>query len=63
MKSQKKNCCSDQEQLLKFEPEGQEFGKLLRSLEQFIQTVKSQKQTSALLISLELFLYGNQILA
>ena len=58
----KKNCCSDQEQLLK-EPEGQEFGKLLRSLEQFIQTVKSQKQTSALLISLELYLYGNQILA
>ena len=29
---------SDQEKLLKFEAEGQEFAKNLRSLEQFIQT-------------------------
>ena len=33
---------SDREKLLKFEAEGREFAKFLRSLEQFIQTVKSQ---------------------
>ena len=33
---------SDREKLLKFEAEGQEFSKNLRSLEQFIQTVKGQ---------------------
>ena len=38
----KKNCSSDQEKLLKFEAEGQEFAKFLRSLEQFIQTVNGQ---------------------
>ena len=38
----KKKCCSDREKLLKFEAEDQEFAKLLRSLEQFIQTVKGQ---------------------
>ena len=38
----RKNCFSDQEKLLKFEAESQEFAKFLRSLEQFIQTVKSQ---------------------
>ena len=36
------NCSSDQEKLLKFEAEGREFAKILRSLEQFIQTVKGQ---------------------
>ena len=36
-----KNCSSDGEKLLKFKAEGWEFAKLLRSLEQFIQTVKS----------------------
>ena len=36
----RKNCSSDQEKLLKFEAEGREFAKFLRSLEQFIQTVK-----------------------
>ena len=35
-----KNCSSDQEKVLKFETEGWEFAKFLRSLEQFIQTVK-----------------------
>ena len=35
-----KNCSSDLEKLLKFEAEGREFAKFLRSLEQFIQTVK-----------------------
>ena len=38
-----KNCSSDQEKLLKLEAEGQEFANILRSLEQFIQTVKGQK--------------------
>ena len=37
-----KNCSSDREKLLKCEAEGREFAKFLRSLEQFIQTVKSQ---------------------
>ena len=31
-----KNCSSDWEKLLKFEAEGREFAKILRSLEQFI---------------------------
>ena len=38
----RKNCPSDQENVLKFEAEGQKFAKFLRSLEQFIQTVKGQ---------------------
>ena len=38
----RKNCSSDREKLLKFEAEGQEFVNVLRSLEQFIQTVKGQ---------------------
>ena len=38
----RKNCSSDREKLLKFEAEGQEFAKYLRSHEQFIQTVKGQ---------------------
>ena len=33
---------SDREKLLKFEAESREFSKFLRSLEQFIQTVKGQ---------------------
>ena len=37
-----KKCFSDGENLLKFDAEGQEFAKGLRSLEQFIQTVKCQ---------------------
>ena len=39
---EKKNCSSDREKLLKFEAEGREFAKILRSLQQFIQTVKGQ---------------------
>ena len=39
----RKKCSSDGEKLLKFEAEGREFAKFLRSLEQFIQTVKGQK--------------------
>ena len=38
----RKNCSSDREKHLKFEAEGREFAKILRSLEQFIQTVKGQ---------------------
>ena len=38
----RKNCSSDRENLLDFEAEGWEFAKCLRSLEQFVQTVKGQ---------------------
>ena len=38
----RKKCSSDREKLLKSEAEGREFAKFLRSLEQFIQTVKGQ---------------------
>ena len=38
----RKNCSSDREKLLKFEAEGREFEKKLRSLEKIIQTVKGQ---------------------
>ena len=38
---EKKNS-SDREKLLRFEAEGREFAKFLKSLEQFIQTVKGQ---------------------
>ena len=39
----RKNCSSDQEKLLKFETEGQEFEKFLRSLQQFIQTISGNR--------------------
>ena len=38
----RKNCSSDWEKLLIFEAESWEFSKILRLLEQFIQTVKGQ---------------------
>ena len=38
----KKNCSRDPEILLKLEAEGREFAKILRSLEQFIETVEVQ---------------------
>ena len=34
----KKKCSSDREKLLKFEAEGREFAKKLRSLEKFVRT-------------------------
>ena len=37
-----KKLSSDREKLLKFKAEGREFAKILRSLEQFIQTVQGQ---------------------
>ena len=40
-----KNCSSDREKLLIFEAEGREFAKILRSIEQFIQTVKVQNKS------------------
>jgi hypothetical protein len=36
----RKKCSNDREKLLKLEAEGREFSKCLRSLEQFIQTIK-----------------------
>ena len=39
------NCSSDRENLLKFETEGREFANFLRSLEQFIQTMKGQNNS------------------
>ena len=38
----RKNYSSGQEMFLKFEAKGRVFAKFLRSLEQFIQTVKGQ---------------------
>ena len=38
----RKNCSSDGEKLLEFEAEGREFAKFLRSLEQFVGTVKGK---------------------
>ena len=38
----RKKSSSDQEKLLKLEAEGRGFAKIIRSLEQFIQTVKGQ---------------------
>ena len=40
----RKNCSGDREKFLKFETEGREFAKILRSLEQFVQTVKGQNK-------------------
>ena len=37
----KKKKFSDREKILRFEAEGREFAKILRSLEQYIQTVKA----------------------
>ena len=42
LSARKKSVFRDREKLLKFETEGREFAKFLRSLEQFIQTVKGQ---------------------
>jgi hypothetical protein len=36
----RKNCSSDREHFLRFKAEGREFAKILRSQEQFVQTVK-----------------------
>ena len=60
----RKNCSSDQEKLLKFEAERQEFENFLRSLEQFIQTVKGQNnfwQQNAFLTCSWMFLISNRL--
>ena len=57
----RKNCSSDREKLLKFEAEGREF---LRSLEQFIQTVKGQNnfwEQNAFLTCSWRFLISNKL--
>ena len=41
----RKNCSNDPEKILKFKAEDREFSKILRSLEQFIQTVKGQNNS------------------
>ena len=40
----RKNYSIDREKLLKYEADGREFAKILRSLEQFIRTVKGQNR-------------------
>ena len=60
----RKNCSSDREKLLKFEAEGREVSKFLRSLEQFIQTVKGQNnfcQQNAFLTCSWRFLISNKL--
>ena len=42
----RQKCFSDREKLPKFEGEGQEFANFLKSLEQFTQAVKDQKNVS-----------------
>ena len=59
----RKKCSSDREKLLKFEAEGREFAKFLRSLKQFIQTVKGQNnfwQQNAFLTCSWRFLISNK---
>ena len=41
----RKKCSSDLEKLLKWEAEGREFAKVLRLLEQFVQTVQCKVRT------------------
>ena len=60
----RKNCSSDRKKLLKFEAEGREFSKFLRSLEQYIQTVKGQNnfwQQNAFLTCSWGFLISNRL--
>ena len=57
----RKNCSSDREKLLKFKAESREFAKFLRSLEQFIQTVKGQNNFWLTECFFNLFLEISQI--
>ena len=57
----KKKCSSDRENLLKFEAEGREFSKFLRSLEQFIQTVHLLISTGFLKYPLDCMTKQNEI--
>ena len=53
----RKKYSNDREKLLKFKAEGRKFGNILRSLEQFIKTVKGQ---NTLLTCFWMFLIFNQ---
>ena len=55
----RRNCSSDREKLLKFEAEVREFAKILRSLKQFVQAVKGQK--NAFLTCSRRFLRSNRL--
>ena len=60
----RKNCSSDREKLLKFKAESREFSNFLRSLEQFIQTVKGQNNfwlQNAFLTYSWIFLRSNKL--
>ena len=60
----RKNCSSDREKLLKFEAEGREFAKFLRSLKPFIQTEKGENnfwQQNAFLTCSWGFLISNKL--
>ena len=57
----RKNCSSDRENFLKFEAEGREFAKILRSQKQFIRTVKGQKKFLVTECFFYLFLEVSQI--
>ena len=57
----RKNCSSDRKKLLKFEAEGLEFAKNLRSLEQFVQTVKDQMVTECFFNLFLEFLRSNKL--
>ena len=59
----RKNCSSGREKLLKFEAEGQELANFLRSIKQFIQTVKGQNnfwEQNAFLTCFRRFLTPNK---
>ena len=47
-----KKCSSDREKFLKIEAAGREFLKFLKSLEQFIQTVKGQNNLTIIRIQI-----------
>jgi hypothetical protein len=57
----RKKCSSDREKLLKFEAEGKEFAKNLRSLEQFVWTVKGQKIFGNRMLSSRKFLRHDRL--
>ena len=59
-----KNCASDREKLLTFGAEGREFAKFLRSLEQFVLTVKGQNRVglqNAFITCSWMFLRSNKL--
>ena len=57
----RKNGSSDRKKLLKFEVEGREFSKFLRSQEQFVQTVKGQNNFLVTECCFNLFLETSHI--